>query len=137
MLDMFPNKYSTQDCPDGTSDTIHVGESHWIDPNANQPGCFGNMQWMATFAVASSVWGINTDYLAKLGLSPAEHKLYNYLTGCQFRSLHPGGAHFLFVDGSVRFLEENIEPSLLANLSNRHDERIGSQWTKPDDGTGR
>jgi prepilin-type N-terminal cleavage/methylation domain-containing protein/prepilin-type processing-associated H-X9-DG protein len=131
LLDMFPNKYSTNDVVDGTSNTIHVGESHWVDPNANQPGCFGNMQWMATFSVATSVWGINTDYLARLGFSQNDHKLYNYLTGCNFRSRHVGGAYFLFADGSVRFLEDAISPALFANLSQRNDERVGEDYTKP------
>jgi prepilin-type processing-associated H-X9-DG protein len=87
------------------------------------------MQWMATFAVATSVWGVNVDYLAKLGFTPAQHRLNNYLTGCQFRSLHPGGAHFLFVDGSVRFLEDQINPALFTNLSDRQDGRLGEEYT--------
>jgi len=34
-----------------------------------------------------------------------------------FRSLHPGGAHFVFLDGSVRFLTANIHRPLYAALS--------------------
>jgi prepilin-type N-terminal cleavage/methylation domain-containing protein/prepilin-type processing-associated H-X9-DG protein len=130
LLDMWPNEYSTNDVVDGTSNTIHVGESHWVDPDANESGCFGNMQWMATFDVGTSVWGINTDYLARLGFTPAEHKLYNYLTGCNFRSRHIGGAYFLFADGSVRFLEQTISPALFGNLSTRNDERVGDEYKR-------
>ena len=54
------------------------------------------MHWMATFSVASTVWGINDDYMARLGLNPASHAENNYLIGCNFRSLHVGGAFFLF-----------------------------------------
>ena len=131
MLDMYANEISTAQVPDGTSNTIHVGESHWVEPDAYQPGCFGNMQWMATFAVASSVWGINTDYIAKTGMTADQHKTNNYLTGCNFRSRHPGGAQFLFVDGSVRFLEESASPTLLSNLSNRKDGNVGEEYVRP------
>jgi prepilin-type N-terminal cleavage/methylation domain-containing protein len=38
-----------------------------------------------------------------------------------FSSFHVGGAHFLFGDGAVRFLSQNIEPTLFRHLGNRHD----------------
>jgi prepilin-type N-terminal cleavage/methylation domain-containing protein/prepilin-type processing-associated H-X9-DG protein len=130
LLDMWPSKYSTKDVPDGTSLTIHVGETHWSDPDSLESGCFGNAQWMATFAVGTSVWGINTDYVARLGFDVAKHKLYNYLTGCNFRSRHTGGAHFLFADGSVRFLEQSLAPAVFANLAGRNDERVDGEYRK-------
>jgi prepilin-type N-terminal cleavage/methylation domain-containing protein/prepilin-type processing-associated H-X9-DG protein len=134
MLDLWPNKISTKKVPDGTSYTIHVGETHWVDPESNRSGCFNSMHWMNTWGVATVVWGINDDYMARLGLTPAEHGEVNYLVGCNFRSLHPGGAHFLFVDGSVQFLTSDTSDQLLGNLGNRKDGQVGDQYVPPKGG---
>jgi prepilin-type N-terminal cleavage/methylation domain-containing protein/prepilin-type processing-associated H-X9-DG protein len=41
-------------------------------------------------------------------------------------SYHTGGVNAVFVDGSVRFLSENIEPEILKNLGNREDRALMS-----------
>jgi prepilin-type processing-associated H-X9-DG protein len=87
---------------------------------------------MYTWCVASTVWGINTDYVARLGLSRSEHDQFNYQTGCNFRSRHPGGAQFLYADGHVEFLNEDIDDKLLMNLGDRNGGRSGNYY----EGTG-
>ncbi|MEX2307994.1 MAG: DUF1559 domain-containing protein [Pirellulales bacterium] len=132
MMDMWPNKISVAKVPDGTANTLHVGETHWIDRESNRPGCFSTNGWMYTWGVASTVWGINTDYVARLGLTPSEHDQFNYQTGCNFRSRHPGGAHFLYADGHVEFLADDISDKLFANLGDRNGGRSGDFY----EGTG-
>ena len=41
-----------------------------------------------------------------------------------FGSFHSGGAHFLFGDTSVRFLNENMSPAVYRNLCNRRDGQL-------------
>ena len=109
MLDMYPNEYSVAQVPDGTSNTLFVGESHGV--NGGLDGCQDRMQWMGTWAVASTVYGINAVDVGTTWRGG----------GCNFRSYHPGGAYFVFVDGSVHFLQESIDLWMFGYLGNRND----------------
>ena len=121
MLDMWPNKFRVAKVKDGTSKTIHVGESHW-SPNKQDAGCNEHMQWMSSWAVASSVWGINTDDATG-----------NWWGGCNWRSRHEGGANFLMVDGSVSFLTDTISLIVLGNMAARNDGNIGENYVRGGD----
>jgi prepilin-type N-terminal cleavage/methylation domain-containing protein/prepilin-type processing-associated H-X9-DG protein len=131
MLDMWANKISMKNVTDGSSNTIHVGETHGSVFGASQPGCFSSNAWMSSWTVASTVWGINTNYLATLGWDEGAHDRNNFTAGCNYRSRHPGGAQFLMVDGSVTFLTDDTSLTLLANLGARNDGRLGEEYSPP------
>ncbi len=116
MLDMYPNGYSTANVPDGTTNTLFVGEITGLDSRGDGCGLAGHGQlgWMSTWAVATTVFGINTQ-----GVGGKWHD------GCvSFRSHHPGGSHFVLVDGSVHFLSETIDPRTFGYLGARNDGEI-------------
>ncbi len=116
MLDMYPNKYTSKDIPDGTSNTLFVGEITGLDANGDGCGLAGNGQlgWMSTWAVSTTVFGINT---AGVG--------GRWQDGCvSFRSYHPGGCNFVLVDGSVHFLDETIDRRTFGNLGARNDGEV-------------
>jgi prepilin-type N-terminal cleavage/methylation domain-containing protein/prepilin-type processing-associated H-X9-DG protein len=93
---------------DGTSNTILVGELSWdIGFRGWNRGC-GNIETSNYGCVGSRnvTYGIN---------HPASSG-----TDTSFGSLHPGGANFVFCDGSVHFLGENIALSVLLSTASRN-----------------
>lgn len=88
---------------DGTSNTLMVGEGTFLR-NGNGTNY---SQWMGTWAVASTVNGINRPNAG------------SYFDGSGFRSYHTGGAHFCLADGSVRFISENINLFVLSYLGTK------------------
>jgi prepilin-type processing-associated H-X9-DG protein len=49
-------------------------------------------------------------------------------TAQAFKSLHPSGCHFVFCDGSVHFLSENIDYRNLLRLGDRRDGEVVAPW---------
>ena len=93
---------------DGTSNTLLVGEipsAYPTKPRASQP-------WV-TWNVMSTQHGINYPLRIPRYADGFSDGFYG------FGSHHPGGCHFLFADGSVHFLQEDIAQYTLTALTTR------------------
>jgi len=119
------SSYQFRDVTDGMSNQILIGEVTW---DVNHGGTtttrfFGAVNPNVGYAdgnsnrlMAIGEFGINLP-LDPGGVSNAAER------NVSFSSLHTGGAHFLFGDGAVRFLSENIQNTRLAwNASNPFDQ---------------
>ncbi|MEX0793188.1 MAG: DUF1559 domain-containing protein [Pirellulaceae bacterium] len=107
-------KRRMSDITDGTSNTIAIGERAWslggVELGA---GLIYGMSGNSDLRLASDY---NHGFISVVGAGkpPINWNLTcgstcNDVDGRQgFSSLHPGGAQFVFVDGSVRFLSETI-----------------------------
>ncbi len=93
----FGSSIRLRDITDGTNNTIAVGERRITD----NPPAFHQDQ--AFWAGAPSH---NTGDVFGDGNNPINEETS---AGENFSSRHSGGCHFLFADGSVRFLSENID----------------------------
>lgn len=115
-----------RDITDGASNTIMIGESY-VDPNYVKDG--QGMDYWTMGSPQSGSWvpggAGGTEYSEGLGstsvrmnsrLDPAVNGV---LMEISFGSWHIGGAHFLFADGSVKFLNENINLATYQGLGSR------------------
>jgi prepilin-type N-terminal cleavage/methylation domain-containing protein/prepilin-type processing-associated H-X9-DG protein len=134
---LFRNSHiADDDIRDGRAYTILLGEARHAPSPGWAPGTRATLRNTGhrinapdplTFARPASAWypvpsppdpgGVEA--LVQGGLLPVSH-----VGG--FSSWHPGGAHFLLCDGSVRFVKETIDQRVLRRLGNRSDgELIG------------
>lgn len=90
---LYDQKVSTDMIPDGTSNTLQVGEDSG----------FADGQWINGRNLFDQAFGINQ--------APAYEN--------DIRSNHQGGANTLFCDGSVHFLAETLDLPILAALCTR------------------
>jgi prepilin-type N-terminal cleavage/methylation domain-containing protein len=116
-----------KDFSDGTSKTLLVGEANYG---------FADLQWDCAARPGQSSWGdqtwangywfyawghIDWDIYEQLGVSSfnADRAINKKETLRVFRSDHSGGALFVFVDGSVHFVNEKINYPVLRALVTR------------------
>jgi prepilin-type processing-associated H-X9-DG protein len=116
-----------RDITDGTSNTILMGEI--------RPWCGDHFQ-TASFPNPNSLWTATTAPI-NYPTCPGEPPGFDGTDGCNadanwqtsqgFKSKHPGGAQFLFADGSGHFLSETIDYYTYQRLGDRWDNQpVGS-----------
>ena len=107
--------------PDGTSHTIAMGE---ILPQCNYEliryGWWDSQIWYVGTAPP-----INYDS-CRVTIPPWPAKqdcgtFFNWNTSAGFKSRHPGGAQFVFADGSTHFISENTDYRNYQRLGDRND----------------
>lgn len=122
-------KITVKDVTDGMSSTIAVGEASYAPEVDSFP------IWAGSWIEDGSVLFKTQDVInCNIGAAPFPLTSYelNRLPGgsgqddCAM-SNHVGGAHFVFVDGSVHFLREDLELRTFALLGNRADEQVVGQ----------
>ena len=140
------------DIPDGTSNTIMVGEqSDWANPrqttaiyddirSSDSRGAFMGTSHTVQPQGPGSMAGCGTTtnncqrcYNTTTIVWPIGRKQYQFASmgdqrcGTPIQSVHPGGAMCLFADGSVQFLRDTLDLDTLKNLVDRDDGQV-VQW---------
>ncbi len=107
---------------DGLSNTIFFGE---IRPMCSWHGDNGWATSNNGNGYCSTVIPINYDSCSRdSATSDGCARYCNWNTEAGFRSSHPGGAHFLFGDGSVHFLPETIDHQTYQYLGAKADGNV-------------
>jgi len=103
-----------RDVIDGTTNTLYVGEI--------SPEWYAWPSWFSWHTPMSTHRGpnhVHRLYMRRIGArSGSQH---GWTSGFSANSFHPGGVHFLMVDGSVQFLTESIELELYQQLGHPQD----------------
>src|SRR3984957_8772201 len=109
-----------RDVTDGLTNTVLIGESAWnISGFSTSPSCNKGQNWGYTYW--ANPYPASTGYNTSAPFNPSTYILLDPNTFDQtlmrFRSDHPaGGVNFVFCDGSVRFLMQDVDQSVLTAI---------------------
>ncbi len=101
---------------DGTSTTFAYGETTYdmLDYTWRPPSPLaGEVKW------GTGRWVLGYPAIS-LGTTLKEMNVHNAANNGGFQSMHPGGVHFLFVDGSVRYLNESLDRETYNAMATRN-----------------
>lgn len=106
---------------DGLSNTILIGEilPEWHDHFWS--GSWSHYNGGASHA--TTIVPINYPSDARTWCSPADRSFQNWNLSWGFKSRHTGGVNFVFGDGSVRFVRQNINMTTYVLMGARNDGR--------------
>jgi prepilin-type N-terminal cleavage/methylation domain-containing protein/prepilin-type processing-associated H-X9-DG protein len=113
---LFLNSHvGPRDIPDGSSYTLMAGEKVITEDD---------LGWMSGTRATLRNTGAEINHPRpryRFGSEPKPTQPPDPLFVGGFSSFHPGGANFLLVGGSVRFVSETIDPKTYRRLGNRAD----------------
>jgi prepilin-type processing-associated H-X9-DG protein len=116
---------------DGSSNTLMLGETTGhMGRDAAGSLVFIEFTWLIR-TCQSVDEGINGPFTIPGGRSPSllmgvsgQNRHQELTDQFGFSSFHPGGAHFARADGSVHFLNEDIDQDVLEEMASRNDEGV-------------
>jgi prepilin-type processing-associated H-X9-DG protein len=125
-------RISLKDVPDGTSNTLMMGETL---PNQNgwmiHQGTIAEGGWAFWDSVPLLVtttpinyYSGDLTYPCSGNLQHAMHDAYNENISMGAKSKHSNGANFCFADGTVHFISQTIDPETYAHLGCRRDGQV-------------
>ncbi len=130
---MFGNSTNTRirDIVDGASNTLAVGEREMTTASMLFNDAYAAIWLRCTEPFSTGVrncWAGSVTGVTHRSAPINTRSLSADQLRIGFRSLHAGGAHFLLADGSVRFVQENIDDQVYEDLGSISDGRVIAEY---------
>ena len=125
--DGYPNApVIFEEVTDGTSNTILCGEATYDMRNYNW-SAMGCPALVGQTRFGYARWGVGYPSAA-LGTSAKKFNVHTSANNGGYQSMHPGGAMFALADGSVRFVGQSVDESLIDTITTRKSGEVANDF---------